>query len=63
MNTYAATLPRFKVRDRTKTGGQWFMDNIWRQCLHYVRLSNAWPYETVGGIPEWQHRNPIPEDS
>lgn len=62
MNTYAERipLPRVKVRERASTGGKWFMDNIWRKCLFFVRCSNAWPYEILGGRP-WQHRNPAPE--
>lgn len=62
MNTYAATTPRLRVREHTKTGGQWFMDRVWRSCLNFVRRSNAWPKPILGGYA-WQHRPPMPEDS
>lgn len=61
MNTYAATLPRLRVREHLGTGGQWFRDNIWRRCLYFVRRSNAWPHPTLEGHI-WQSRNPVPEE-
>jgi hypothetical protein len=51
-----------KWKHLVETGPKWFMENVWKGCLHYVRVSNAWPYESDPDAVTFHPRRPYPDE-